>query len=115
MTIGERIRKLRRERNWTQVELGQRVGIDKRNISRYESGRLTPSARTLRRFAEAFGLDPDELAAEKPARPELALTDPELLRLFQDIATLPEGDRTAVKTVLNLIVKQHRVQQLLAG
>lgn len=115
MTTSEKIRKLRREKDWTQEELGQRVGIDKRNVSRYETGSLNPSKKTLAKFAGALGVNVEELLAEAPSQPSLALDDPELLNLFREIATLPDKSRNAVKTVLAMVVKQNRIQQMVTS
>lgn len=54
--MGAAIKRLREERNWTQAELGEKVGLDGTNIARRESGRtrVHPSERPL--FAKAFGM-----------------------------------------------------------
>ena len=52
MPVGERIRELRKERGWSQADLGEAVGSDSQRISRYENGRLTPSIGALVRLAE---------------------------------------------------------------
>ena len=51
MNIGERIRQLRRERDWTQEELAKRVGILSQNVARYENSRTAPRKRMLEQFA----------------------------------------------------------------
>ena len=38
MTIGERIKKARLEKGFTQEELGNRVGVKKAAINKYETG-----------------------------------------------------------------------------
>lgn len=111
--IGERIRKLRRERNWTQKKLGQMAGIDQNNISQYESGKITPTRRTVDRLAEIFELSPDELLAEAPAEPVLAIEDPELLSLFREMSRLGESDRARLKWMLSLAVRQLRIQDVM--
>lgn len=45
-------RALRKEARWSQAELGQRIGSDGERVSRYEAGRITPSAEALIRLAE---------------------------------------------------------------
>lgn len=115
MTIGEKIRKLRREREWTQEELGERVQIDKRNVSKYETGHLNPSRKTVEKFAEALGISAAELLFDAEAEPVLAIEDPELLNLFREIASMPEKSKNAVKTVLSMVVKQNRIQQMVAS
>lgn len=37
--IGHNLKKLRKERGWTQKELEDRTGIAQRNISSYEAGK----------------------------------------------------------------------------
>ena len=41
--------------NLTQAELAARIGTTQSAIARLEGGRLSPSVRTLRRYAEATG------------------------------------------------------------
>lgn len=56
MTMGEKIYKLRRDRNMTQEELARRVGVSYQAINKYEHGRVTniPIER-LERLAFALG------------------------------------------------------------
>lgn len=64
-TVGQRIRQIRKERNLTQRELAERVGINFTYLSRVENDRLddeqTPREETLQRIAKALRADPDEL------------------------------------------------------
>jgi len=64
-TVGQRIREIRKERNLTQRELAERVGINFTYLSRVENDRLddeqTPREETLQRIAKALRADPDEL------------------------------------------------------
>lgn len=64
-TVGQRIREIRKERNLTQRELAERVGINFTYLSRVENDRLeddqTPREETLQKIAGALEADPDEL------------------------------------------------------
>lgn len=51
----EQIIKARREQNITQSELAERVGTQKSNISRFESGNYNPSLDFLVKIAESLG------------------------------------------------------------
>lgn len=113
--IGEKLKKLRKERGWTQKELEERTGVAQRNISSYESGKLQPSSRTLRKFAEAFEVAVEELAGESRNEPALAITDPELLQMFRELASLPEADQSRIKWVISLALRQNRIQQMMAS
>lgn len=58
--IGERVRLLRLERGWTQLELGARCGMDATQIRRIEKGQ-NPTALTLYRIAQALKIEVREL------------------------------------------------------
>ena len=51
----EQIIKARKEQNMTQAELAKRVGTQKSNISRLESGNYNPSLDFLAKVAESLG------------------------------------------------------------
>ncbi len=117
MSFGERVKKLRKDRNWTQGELGERAQVNGHNVSRYENGHLQPSKRTAEKFAQALGVSPEELlfTGIPTEQPSLAIEDAELLHLFREVADLPESDRIAIKRILAIVVKQNRLQQMIAS
>lgn len=51
----EQIVRARKEQNMTQEELARRIGTQKSNISRLESGNYNPSLDMLIKIAEALG------------------------------------------------------------
>ena len=64
-TVGQRIREIRKQRNLTQRQLADRVGINFTYLSRVENDRLddeqTPREETLQKIASALKTDADEL------------------------------------------------------
>lgn len=114
MTTGQRIRKLRRERDWTQSELGERAGVNYRNIPRYETDKLNPGLKVLQKFADAFGVVVEDLMS-LPAHGSMASTalrDQELFHLAVAVDQLDEVERNAVKSILQAVVFRHQVQSL---
>ena len=55
------IYKLRKQRNWSQAELAEKVGVCPAFISHVEAGRKEPRVATLRKLAEVFGVSTDYL------------------------------------------------------
>ena len=51
---GERIRKLRRARNWRQIDLAEQSGVHEVHISDLERGAREPGLRTLSKIASAL-------------------------------------------------------------
>lgn len=62
--IGEKVRQRRESLGMTQVELSERSGLNRTNISKIEGGRYNVSVDLLGRIAEALGcgieLKPEE-------------------------------------------------------
>lgn len=54
--IGEVVKRLREERGWTQAELAVKVGMDRTNLARRETGQTRVRADERIKFAEAFGM-----------------------------------------------------------
>jgi transcriptional regulator with XRE-family HTH domain len=60
----ERLKELRRERVLSLRELEERSGVSYNTIWRIEDGRQEAHPRTVRKLAEALGVEPSELLAE---------------------------------------------------
>ena len=58
---GARLRQLRRERAWSQRDLARHSGVSQDTITRLETGQREAQPRTMRRLAEALGVEPREL------------------------------------------------------
>ncbi|ANH98933.1 hypothetical protein A8L59_16425 [Pseudomonas koreensis] len=58
--FASRLIRLRGDKNLTQQELGDAVGISHSQISRYEAGQAMPRKTVLRKLAEALGVSVEE-------------------------------------------------------
>jgi phage repressor protein C with HTH and peptisase S24 domain len=61
MSLGEVIRRLRKDRELNQVDLAERIGTDSGNVSRYETDKQRPSADMLDKIADALGTSVSEI------------------------------------------------------
>jgi putative transcriptional regulator len=52
--VKNRLRVLRAERNWSQLEVGNRVGVSRQAINAVETGRFDPSLPLALKLARAF-------------------------------------------------------------
>jgi transcriptional regulator with XRE-family HTH domain len=59
--LGNRIRQLRTERGWRQIDLAEETGIHENHVSELELGRKEICLRTLQTIAKAFDLNLAEL------------------------------------------------------
>ena len=59
--VGLRIKELRLENEWKQIELAKRIGVDRTSVSSYERGKRIPDIFILCRIADEFGVTLDYL------------------------------------------------------
>lgn len=57
MTIGERIKEIRKSENLTQQVLADRLGLKRNTIGNYEVNIITPSDRTISDICREFGVN----------------------------------------------------------
>jgi transcriptional regulator with XRE-family HTH domain len=59
--LGERIRKLRKKRGWTQVEMAEKVGIDRSFLADVERGKRNVSILNLELMADGLKVSLSQL------------------------------------------------------
>lgn len=59
--LGERIRKMRKEKNITQETLGEQIGLTSAQIYNIETARSRPSIESLINISDVFQVSVDEL------------------------------------------------------
>lgn len=114
--IGERLRRLRRQRDITQKELSMKVGIDYSYIGKIERGEQLPSIKLLLRLSNllrtdlSYFFEDDSLLSLLEYTPEemKALADDENKRVF--IRLLKEIDEEDIPFIIEIlrILKEHR-------
>ena len=67
MTMGEKLLKLRKARQWSQEELAEKIGVTRQAVSRWESGSAKPDAEKIIALCDLFGVSADYLLREEYA------------------------------------------------
>ena len=73
---GKFIAGLRREKGITQEELGSRLGVTNKTVSRWENGNYMPDVETLRLLSKEFGVSMEELLDGERAGAQSAPKEP---------------------------------------
>jgi len=61
MSLGEKLKELRKSFNLTQAELAERIDVSRVNYTRYENGKIRPDYETLIKLADFYNVSLDEL------------------------------------------------------
>jgi transcriptional regulator with XRE-family HTH domain len=112
LPLGERLKQLRQERGWSQAELAAKVGADAGQISRYENGRMTPSAEAVVKIAETLDVTTDYLLVETSPRRSLHAPENILGDCLATIAELADDDLGVLRSVIDGLVAKSRLKTL---
>ncbi len=103
--IGAKIRHLRKERNVTQAELAQKIGVQQSDLCRMENGEYKVSLETLFNILSIFEINIAEFfKGEK--RAGFSLDECEILKLYN---ALDERSKIEVLEFLKFKNKKHNV------
>ena len=92
-SIGKTIAELRKAKEWTQVELAERLNISDKAVSKWESEAGYPEITMFPRLADLFGVSIDYLMTGKEVQPEIiTMSKAELCAKNDDITLLKEID-----------------------
>ena len=61
MTFAEKLTELRKQKGWSQEELGFKLGVTRQTVSKWELGSTTPEMEKLAAMSELFNITTDEL------------------------------------------------------
>lgn len=109
MTVGERIKQLRKDLGLTQQQLADKVSVTYIQIGRYETAKSNASADVLQKIAEALNTTTDFLMSGGNAQ---QLTDKELLKQFKEVEQMNDEDKHLIKTFIDAFLTKRKVQKL---
>lgn len=85
MSLGERIYKLRVERNLSQGDLADALGVSRQSISKWETNGSVPELDKLVKLSEMFGISLDELVLDKKQTERSAAPEPKVVYVERSV------------------------------
>jgi len=110
MTIAERIRLARQQKNMAQKDLAEKSGINLKSLSRYELDTSIPPADALKLIADALGVTADYLLEDNQAQ----IKDKELLQKFEIIQEMNGDTKNVVNTFLDMVIRDFKTKKAYA-
>lgn len=112
--IGNFIAELRKKQKLTQEQLGEKLGVTNKTVSRWETGTYLPPAEALLAMSELFGVSINELLSGKSlSEAEYRQTAEENLKQTVKTSSFTLKDR--IDFYKNKWLKEHRVIMILIG
>jgi transcriptional regulator with XRE-family HTH domain len=88
MTIGQRLRMIRKKENLILKEVGAICGITDQSLSRYERDQRTPENEFLKRFVKHFNINTDWLLFGTPPIYKVAYQDRDVKKSFIELSEM---------------------------
>lgn len=108
--FGRRLAKLRKQANYTQVELAKELGVTQRMISYYEGHSEYPPSNLLPTMAKALGVSADELLGIKPLKKNRQ-PDSRLLRRLQQVEKLDPATKRQVMQIIDTYLEAAQLKK----
>ena len=115
MEFKDRLRQARLKKNLSQSKLCKLIGIHVTNISRYERGENKPTTEVLTKIANALDVTTDYLMdGSIDDKAKDAISDKELLSMFQRMVLLSNDKKTIMKEVIEAFLMKVDLQSKFA-
>ncbi|WP_229266401.1 helix-turn-helix domain-containing protein [Leptospira sp. severe_002] len=113
-SFGKKVKKLRKEKGWSQDEFAEKIGVHGRHIGKYENGSTVPHAETVIKMAKVFDVSTDYLLLEEESlNPASKIKDKVLLKEFEIVDQMNDKDREVIKSLIDAFIKKGRIEQVL--
>jgi transcriptional regulator with XRE-family HTH domain len=114
MTIGEKLKRLRSEKGLSQLALEQLSGVHCKLLSKYENGRVQPTADTLRKIAQALRVTSDYLIFDNAPPDGISqLKDLELFEKFKEVENMSAENRAMIKNMIDALLIKSKVESVI--
>ena len=114
MSLGEKLKDLRREKGWSQDEFAFHAQIDGRQVSRYENDRVVPSVEVLVKIAKAYDVSLDFLVLDDAPRRSLSPTTSPVADRLQELSALSADDEQCLLHLLDALEAKNRLKEIAA-
>jgi transcriptional regulator with XRE-family HTH domain len=107
--FGQRIKQLRKQRNWTQKELATKIDVRFPQLNKYEGGLHTPPMEKLIKMAEVFDTTIDFLLTGDRSE-QRPMHNLRLLERFQALEEFNAEDQEAVIKLIDAMIVKNKVE-----
>jgi len=110
MSFKNNLVQYRKQRQFTQRQLADKIGLSVEQIKKYEAGKSQPTLDVIKRLSQTLGVPSDTLIFDDAER---APTSARLLSQFQAISSFTELEQEHISIFLDAYIKKHRFEEMM--
>ncbi|MCZ0753959.1 helix-turn-helix domain-containing protein [Anoxybacillus sp. J5B_2022] len=69
--LADHLKYLRKQQNWTQEDVAQKLNMSRSQISKWETGETLPDLQSLEKLSDLYGVSIDSLIGRRPSKQQL--------------------------------------------
>jgi len=108
MNFGKNISLIREKAGLTQTEFARLLKIPPPNVTRWESGSITPSIQSIIKIAKTLGITTDEILLPEDEREVSKSSNIALSRRYKSIEKLPNKDQDILFQIIDVFLKSKK-------
>lgn len=112
MTVGEKIKQLRKDKGLQQKTVATDVGLDQSNYNKVENGKREPSVEVLQKLSVILGVTVDELLNpdNKQQPTPVTVEDKTVSEKIRLVEQLEEEDKNVIYKMLDTMLTKKKFQ-----
>jgi len=112
MTVGEKIKQLRKDKGLQQKTVATDVGLDQSNYNKVENGRREPSVEVLQKLSVILEVTVDELlnSEDKKQPTPVTVEDKTVSEKIRLVEQLEEEDKNVIYKMLDTMLTKKKFQ-----
>jgi transcriptional regulator with XRE-family HTH domain len=116
VSIGERIKQLRKEKDLPQTKFSEMVGIHLNHLRRCEADESMPSAEIIQKICRTFHVSADYLLFDEDFQSKLSeqFNDKDLFNLVKEADKLDSDRRQFIKKCITMSINEDKIKQMVS-
>lgn len=102
--LGEKIKTLRKQNKLTQIQLANKLGIKQPSLNNWESGKINPSLKMLKKLSSIFDVAIDTLVFDE--KDIKNLKDKNIISQISGFSNLDDESKQTILNMINVLSKK---------
>lgn len=114
MNIGEKIKKAREAKGFSQKEVAASLKMDQSQYSKVENGKTDPYFSTIEKIAKALGIKVSDLLSADDVFKDLSSYDKTIVEKVQLVDQLEENEKRSVFLIIDGLAAKQKLKETLS-